>query len=695
MKPGQVLFILFIGVFFLIVGAAAAFVNAEGGGELFTEPPQGAVIPQAEQVQADPSIMRTRYAGVYLPAVEKLQLGQTLTLSLFEDATYVLEPAEIDRQDSRVTVSGPLQDMADSLAVLTVGEAQMALDIFTPDGVYQARALDDGLYAIRQVDQSALPPDGEPLEVTPEMMAETVLLVPEAPLSINADDGSIIDVLVVYTQAARSAAGGVTQMQNLISNAVSATNQTYASSGVVQRLRLAGTSEVSYTESGSLATDLNNLTFAGSPYGAMDNVHALRDNTYADLVSLIVATGDYCGIAWQMSNVDNGFAGYAFSVVNDACVTSNLSFPHELGHNMGARHDWYVDSQTTPYTYSHGHIKFDPLNPTPRWRTIMSYDNYCNASGVSCNRIPYWSNPGLTYSGFPLGVSPGTCVGSVGCDADNARTLNNTRLTVANFRDYPDAATRTPTPTRTRTPTSTPTRTPTPTPTRTPTPTQPYRVLLVDEDDNAPNVRGYYATPLATLKATVTIWDTTANGLTEPGAAQMNPNETIIWFTGDNYVAGVGPEPATETALAQWLLAGGCLFISSPDYTYGLPAGSTVPNSFMRTYLGVQSIGLNVQQSTVIGAGRFEGFGPFNLVRPSADYEWNFNDRITPAAGAQVAFEGNNGPAAVFYETDRFKTTYWGFPLEGISSLTDRTALLKRILHWCRFYDNYIPLINR
>lgn len=40
------------------------------------------------------------------------------------------------------------------------------------------------------------------------------------------------------------------------------------------------------------------------------------------------------------------------------------------------RHDWYVDGGTTPYTYAHGYV--DTVN---RFRTIMSYNNRCNALG--------------------------------------------------------------------------------------------------------------------------------------------------------------------------------------------------------------------------------------------------------------------------------------------------------------------------
>lgn len=183
---------------------------------------------------------------------------------------------------------------------------------------------------------------------------------------------------------------------------------------------------------------------------------------------LLVESTQYCGIAYLMTTVSAGFANYAFAVVARECAVGNYTFAHELGHNMGARHDWFVDTGTTPHTYAHGYVN---TAPGARWRTIMAYNNHCAAQGFNCSRLNHWSNPNVLYNGAPMGVPPGSStacslnnVNNPPCDANDQLTLNDTALTVASFRVRPTSGPATPTPTSSQTPTPPPTQTGTPQP---------------------------------------------------------------------------------------------------------------------------------------------------------------------------------------------------------------------------------------
>ncbi len=230
----------------------------------------------------------------------------------------------------------------------------------------------------------------------------------------ESDTGDIIDVMVVYTASYKSLHGNSHDGAAAeIALAVAETNQAYQNSGINTTLRLAHTEQVNYSESGSMLTDLERITYTNNGY--MDNVHSLRNTYGADLVSLFVNSPNSCGIAWRMDNLSSSFASWAFSVVHSSCATGYYSFGHELAHNMGSTHD-HANATDSMYSYGYGH-----QDPGQSFRTVMAY-NCPNG----CTRVQHFSNPNVNYNGLPTGVSDW---------ADNARSLNQAISTVANWRN--------------------------------------------------------------------------------------------------------------------------------------------------------------------------------------------------------------------------------------------------------------------
>jgi hypothetical protein len=300
--------------------------------------------------------------------------------------------------------------------ILTVRDNIMFGSISTRGETYQIRYIWNGIHEICQTDHGKYPDYPEPIPVYSE---ETDRKTP------TADTGEWIEIMVVYTGAARFTVGGTGPMETLIDNAVDETNVGYTNSGVNPRIRLVHTAEVVYNEAGfNWVTTLNRLRSPGD--GFMDNVHSLRDTYKADLVVLLVNSPGACGIGYLMSTVSPGFESWAFSVVRWTCATGYYSFAHEMGHNQGARHDRYVDNTDfSPDTCNHGYVHLPG-----KWRTIMAYNTQCrDVISDNCTRLNYWSNPNVLYGGVPMGVACG-----VGVGAYNVYTLNNTAYTVANFR---------------------------------------------------------------------------------------------------------------------------------------------------------------------------------------------------------------------------------------------------------------------
>lgn len=117
---------------------------------------------------------------------------------------------------------------------------------------------------------------------------------PLPPPTPRADDGSIIDVMVLYTQNAHAIAGeSDAQAVAMISSAVTGVNQAFSTAGVMTQLNVVAYQPVFYLEqvNEDFHADLNNLT--GPSDGYLDEIHALRDYYAADLVVLVTGTWFY------------------------------------------------------------------------------------------------------------------------------------------------------------------------------------------------------------------------------------------------------------------------------------------------------------------------------------------------------------------------------------------------------------------
>jgi hypothetical protein len=151
------------------------------------------------------------------------------------------------------------------------------------------------------------------------------------------------DIMVVWTKNAEchksgqstgctTTAGTETTMRGLIDLAVAETNVAFSKSGVYVTVRLVHAyRDPTYTEDSSNAFSkaLYDITYTGSQYAAMDDVHATRAAYGADLVAMIIHEPTSCGLAWLGPRKD-----LMFSVSHWSCATGYFSFGHEIGHNL-------------------------------------------------------------------------------------------------------------------------------------------------------------------------------------------------------------------------------------------------------------------------------------------------------------------------------------------------------------------------
>ena len=413
---------------------------------LLSAPPAAALrsIPKA-RVQ-ERWIARGKDVGVNFQYLDPQSsaMADAVMVALFDGRFVTLDLQDVEqRGPGDYTWHGTVRGQPASQAVLTVAQGRISGSITVSDAaarsvqVFQIQTAADGSHQLREVNQAQFPPDhppgaenghlppaAKPLSMplekarthrgsTSTTSTTSTTASTTSTVTTAADSGDTIDVMVVYSNQTATAAGAGIGTQ--IQQAVDAANQAYANSGITTRLRLVHFGQVNYNESGDFYTDLNRLTSLSDGY--MDEVGPMRDTYGADVVSLFVENSQYCGLSWVGPS-----AAYALSVVNRSCATGNYSFAHEVGHNFGALHDPYVDSSTSPYAYGHGYV-----NTTGGWRTVMAYNNACAAAGTSCTRVPYFSNPNLTYG------SPASPLGTTST-SNNTQVLNQNAYTLANFR---------------------------------------------------------------------------------------------------------------------------------------------------------------------------------------------------------------------------------------------------------------------
>jgi hypothetical protein len=346
---------------FIIVGAIFIL------GSAYAEPPP--TLFHATDIAQDISDTTTiRQRFVYVET-GLLSTNDQIFLNLFEDVSFVATLARVEKlSKGGIAWIGHIDSVQESEVTLISRGNQMAANIVLPGAFYQVRYAGKGVHVIKEIDQSKFPPEAHSIPVETEPSAEQWW-------GANADDGSSIDVLVVYTEAAKNTVGGQTAMENLIDLAVTETNTGYANSLINQRLNLVHTAQVSYDETGfDWSQTLGRLQ--NTTDGYMDNVHTLRDAGKADEVVLIVNDAAYqsCGIAYVMTTVSQSFESWAFSVVRYSCAIGYYSFGHELGHNMGSKHDRANSSSSGAFPYSYGYQA-----PDESFRTVMAYN--CSGGG--------------------------------------------------------------------------------------------------------------------------------------------------------------------------------------------------------------------------------------------------------------------------------------------------------------------------
>lgn len=392
---------------------------------------------------------------------------------------------------------------SDFHAFITENDGYVYGIIYAADNVYELGGNAD-LAQVTLLDQRAAnyslaPPSAHDYVDTPPLppaLANLYRLPSEPVLFATPAPQSVIDLLVVYSDAMVSRYGTESQVLARINNLIAQANTAYLNSEVAITLRLVATYRTSYSEVTSNGVSLDAITPSIPSFGRVVTtpqelaaVAGLRDSSLADIVVLLRpfrrnAHGS-CGMANRNGTVGFDIApyeGWAYAVVSDGLdleagngTCPDTVFSHEIGHVMGMNHDRgslavEQPNATVPVvSYGHGFgygynapgcVPFGSPGATcqmPTHGDIMSIA-YVNRN-LACYSSPQVriSNDGLSCSanltsGTIAGVGPDTpeesCIGSAaGCGAAAAscaanpscahasRGLNYVRVKVSRWRD--------------------------------------------------------------------------------------------------------------------------------------------------------------------------------------------------------------------------------------------------------------------
>lgn len=262
----------------------------------------------------------------------------------------------------------------------------------------------------------------------PAVAANAQVAANAPPTSLNT-----VDLAVGYTAGFRTTYGSASAAVTRLAQLVAIGNEGLRNSKVNGYIRLVHALEVSYTETNTNQTALQELTGSNGDTAvtipaSLAPLRTARDTYGADLAILVrqfqQPEQQGCGIAWLIGangatvNPTND-ARWGYGVVSDGNDSSYYcapeSFIHEIGHLLGSAHNQANADTPGRYSYSYGY-KTDAANGN--FFTIMAYGDE--------NQTPYrfFSSPLVNCGSRPCGTAT----------ADNARSLNQTFPVVAQFR---------------------------------------------------------------------------------------------------------------------------------------------------------------------------------------------------------------------------------------------------------------------
>ena len=179
--------------------------------------------------------------------------------------------------------------------------------------------------------------------------------------------------------------------------------------------------------------------------------------------------------------------------------------------------------------------------------------------------------------------------------------------------------------------------------------------------------------------------NTTSNEALIAGTVSLADYDAVVWISGEESTTDDTFNGTEQTLVSNYLGAGGKLLVSGAEIGWDLDNlnnGRTFYNNQLKA--DYVSDDANTYDVTGTAGSIFAGLS-FSFDDGSIFYDAQFSDRISPLGGATTALNyvgGLGGGAAIQYDGGATKVVTFGFPFETITSESDRSAVMDRVLEF-------------
>lgn len=179
--------------------------------------------------------------------------------------------------------------------------------------------------------------------------------------------------------------------------------------------------------------------------------------------------------------------------------------------------------------------------------------------------------------------------------------------------------------------------------------------------------------------------DSTSNEPVESGNLSLDPYAAVIWGVGLESTADQTLSPLEQTRLMAYLSTGGKLALSGAEIGWDLDhLGSAADRDFYRLLLRSRYVAddAGVYEAEAPAGSPFEGVGVVSFDDGThGAYDVRYPDILAAESGADIALEysGSADGAAVAFDGGEQRILNFGFPLDAIYPLAQRSAIMERV----------------